>query len=163
MRLQHGFSLVEVLITLLILKVGLLGVLAAQTLSLRQLQDAIQRTQAVALSNGLFSEIQSNPRLAELIGPQLTLHSELPAAPDCTLETRCNAGQLAAAQLSDWFDSLQTSAGSGLYNPVFCLQSQGGLLRLAVSWQQRATEQAPTTGCEASAGRSAFAVQGGAR
>lgn len=161
MRLQHGFSLVEVLVTLLILKVGLLGVLAAQTFSLRQLQDAIQRTQAIALSHGLFSEVRANPRLAAMLGPQITRQSELPSHPTCNFDHACTAEQVAASQLNSWAHSLQTSAGASLLNPAFCLQQQAGALLLAVSWQQRGVISAAVSGCEAATGRSAFVIQGG--
>lgn len=160
MRLQHGFSLVEVLVTLLILKVGLLGVLAAQTFSLRQLQDAIQRTQAIALSHGLLSEIRANPRLTAVLGPQLTRQSEFPSEPTCNLEHACTADQVAAMQLNSWANSLQTSAGASLFNPSFCLQQQGASVQLAVSWQQRSASFTTVAGCEVTTGRSAFVVHG---
>lgn len=162
MRLQHGFSLVEVLVTLLILKVGLLGVLATQALTLRQLQGAIQRTHAVALSNSLFNEMRANRRLVDIIGPQLTLQSEIPVAPDCGPDAACNAEQMAAAQLHQWFGQLQPASGVSLTAAEFCLQQLGDTLRLNVSWQQRAQAAAGNTApCQGGAGRSGFAVQGG--
>lgn len=161
MRLQHGFSLVEVLVTLLILKVGLLGVLAAQTFSLRQLQDAIQRTQAVALSHSLLSEVRANPHLTALLESQITRQFELPSDPTCNVEQVCTAEQVAAMQLNSWAYSLLTSAGASLFNPAFCLQQQGSAIQLAVSWQQRSTNSPAIAGCEATTGRSAFVVQSG--
>ena len=161
MRLQHGFSLVEVLVTLLILKVGLLGVLAAQTFSLRQLQDAIQRTQAIALSHGLLSEIRANPDLTALLGSHITRQFELPFDPTCNFEQACTAQQVAATQLNRWAHSLQTSAGASLFNPAFCLQQQGGSVLLAVSWQQRSATSTAVSGCDATNGRSAFVILAG--
>jgi type IV pilus assembly protein PilV len=161
MRLQHGFSLVEVLVTLLILKIGLLGVLAAQTLSLRQLHDAVQRTQAVAVTNSIFSELQANRQLAASIGAQLNLHAELPADPVCTAPLSCNAAQMATAQLYNMLAYLQPSAGSRLHDPALCLQQHASGLSVSISWQQRAALPERAQPCQASAGRSAFAVQGG--
>jgi len=162
MRLQHGFSLVEVLVTLLILKVALLGLLAAQTMSLRQLQDAIQRTQAVALSHSLLSELQANRQLANVIGQQLTISSELPPAPDCTPPSQCNLMQIGANQLNNWFGSFQSTGGGNISNPTMCLQSQGPSFLLQMSWQHRSAQSSQdTASCYAATGRSALAVEGG--
>lgn len=160
MRLQHGFSLVEVLVTLLTLKVGLLGVLAAQTFSLRQLQDATQRTQAVALSYSLLSEVRANPDLAERLASPFTRQTELPFNPVCNVESVCTSEQVAAMQLNSWSNSLQTSAGGSLFDPAFCLQAQDGAVMLAVSWQQRVTNVPTSAQCNLSDGRSAFVVSG---
>ena len=160
MRLQHGFSLVEVLVTLLVLKVGLLGILAAQTVALRQVQDATQRTQAVALSYGLLNELRANQSLSATVGQRVTRYTELPVIPVCTPPTPCSAEQLADAQLHHLFSQLQPQHGAGLYEAEFCLQSQGAGVRLDVSWQQRAYSAEPTgQSCAAGAGRSGFTVQ----
>ncbi|KUM54403.1 hypothetical protein AR688_13875 [Rheinheimera sp. EpRS3] len=160
MRLQHGFSLVEVLVTLLVLKVGLLGILAAQTVALRQVQDATQRTQAVALSYGLLNELRANQSLSTTVGQRVTRYTELPVIPVCTPPTPCSAEQLADAQLHHLFSQLQPQHGAGLYEAEFCLQSQGAAVRLDVSWQQRAYSAEPTgQSCAAGAGRSGFTVQ----
>jgi type IV pilus assembly protein PilV len=163
MRLQHGFSLVEVLVTLLILKLGLLGILAAQTQSLRHLQDAIQRTQAVALASSVFNDIRANRHLSDAIGPHLTLQTELPAAPACNPQMSCTPAQLATAQLNGILSRLQPDSGIRLVKPALCLL-QGASLQLSISWQQRLT--APERGvrpCAAAVGRAAFSVQGGGR
>ena len=50
-RLQNsGFTLVEVLVTLVILSVGLLGIAALQTASLRNNLDSAMRSQASLLA-----------------------------------------------------------------------------------------------------------------
>jgi type IV pilus assembly protein PilV len=161
MRLQHGFSLLEVLITLLIIKVGLLGVLAAQTLALRQVQDAVQRTQAVAVSAGVFSELQANHGLTDIIAPQLTLRSVIPVAPKCTALTNCNMTQLATVQLHTLLDQLRPSTGISLTEPLLCLQQDAGAVQLQLSWQQRAATTRAAATCNTVAGRSAFTVKGG--
>lgn len=160
MRLQYGFSLIEVLVTLLVLKVGLLGILSAQTVALRQVHDATQRTQAVALSYALFNELRANQSLSTAVGQRITRYTELPAVNVCTPAAPCSASQLADAQLQHLFSRLQPQQGAGLYEAEFCLQSQGASVRLDVSWQQRAHTAEPAgQSCTAGAGRNGFIVQ----
>ena len=47
---QRGFSLLEVLISLAVLSVGLLGLAALQTVGLRINHDSYQRTQATIMA-----------------------------------------------------------------------------------------------------------------
>lgn len=50
MRQQRGLTLIEVLVTVLVLSVGLLGVAAIQSFSLQSNQAAYERTQATNLA-----------------------------------------------------------------------------------------------------------------
>jgi len=59
-RLQSGFSLVEVLITLVVLAVGLLGFALLQTMNLRYTQSANARTQATNLAYDLLDQMRAN-------------------------------------------------------------------------------------------------------
>lgn len=159
MRLQHGFSLVEVLVTLLVLKVGLLGILAAQTVALRQVQDAVQRTQAVALSFALINELKANHSLTSRVSPGVNRFTELPERPECNVLQPCSVEQLADAQLHHLFSPLHRQA-NGLFQPEFCLQPQGAIIRLDVSWQQRAySAEAADGSCAVSIDRSGFSLQ----
>ena len=162
MQLQHGFSLLEVLITLLILKLGLLGVLAGQTLALQYVIDATQRTTAVSLSAALVQELS-----ASISGhPAFTLEitSESPIhRPSCSEETLCNDADLRDYQLARWQQLWQTSLESDtaapLFAPQFCLQFADNSLRLQASWQQRANaDNASIAGCEPGPGRSGLAL-----
>lgn len=55
-----GFSLIEVLITLIVLAIGLLGFALLQTMSLRYTQSANARTQATNLAYDLLDQMRSN-------------------------------------------------------------------------------------------------------
>ena len=57
---QHGFTLLEVLIALLILSVGLLGLANLQILGLRSSQGALLRSQATVLAEELAERMQVN-------------------------------------------------------------------------------------------------------
>jgi type IV pilus assembly protein PilV len=57
---QRGMTLVEVLVTLLIISVGLLGVGALQLTSLRNNYDAFVRSQAAVLSSEIIDRMRAN-------------------------------------------------------------------------------------------------------
>jgi len=58
---QHGFTLLEVLIALLILSIGLLGLAALQTVGLRSNQMATMRTQATLIAYDITDRMRANP------------------------------------------------------------------------------------------------------
>jgi len=58
---QQGFTLLEVLIALLILSIGLLGLAALQTTSLRSNQMASMRTTATQLAYDISDRMRANP------------------------------------------------------------------------------------------------------
>tara|TARA_R110002126_G_scaffold16527_29_gene66101 strand:+ start:857 stop:1363 length:507 start_codon:yes stop_codon:yes gene_type:complete len=163
MQLQRGFSLLEVLITLLIVKLGLLGVLAGQTLALQYVIDATQRTTAVALSASLVQELGAVAAGSSSF--TLDLNPETPVtAPGCNAEVICSGSELRDYQLANWqqlWQSITADQRMGaLFAPQFCLQFAEGSLQLQASWQQRANaDVSVTTGaCEAGPGRSALAL-----
>jgi type IV pilus assembly protein PilV len=61
-RTAHGMTLVEVLVTLVLVSVGLLGVAALQLTSLKSNQEAYVRSQASALAGDILDRIRANPQ-----------------------------------------------------------------------------------------------------
>jgi type IV pilus assembly protein PilV len=59
-RRSRGFSLIEVLITILICAIGLLGMAALQAVSMRSNQSANFRTQATALAYMIIDRMHAN-------------------------------------------------------------------------------------------------------
>lgn len=59
-RQAAGFSMIEVLITLVVLAFGLLGLGLLQTMNLRYTKSAAQRTQAINLGGELLDMMRSN-------------------------------------------------------------------------------------------------------
>jgi len=57
---QRGFSLIEVLITLVILAFGLLGLAGMQSVGLKNAQSSQQRSQATMLSYDIVDRMRSN-------------------------------------------------------------------------------------------------------
>jgi len=63
---QHarGMTLIEVLVSLIVISVGLLGVAALQTVSLRNSQGSYLRTQATALADDMIDRMRANRTVA---------------------------------------------------------------------------------------------------
>lgn len=158
MRIKHGFSFVEILITLLVVTVGLLGVLAAQTFALKQVQDAIQRTHAVMLATGVANELQLNSALSDVIGETRNLSSPIPAISICNENFVCSREQLAANQIAGWLHPLHKPALSHLNDPVICLQNAENSTFLTITWLSRVSNAESGEGCELTTGRGWLSV-----
>lgn len=156
MEHQRGATLIEVLITLLILKVGLLGVLAGQLLALKVVTDASQRTTAVALSHEIAQQLAAFNRNAASsdFSANNTLHSA-----GCNASAPCVYSDARQYLLSRWQQKWQSgSSGYGvLFSPEFCVQQQSGRIELKASWRHSAALANNSAAvCEAAAGRSAL-------
>jgi prepilin-type N-terminal cleavage/methylation domain-containing protein len=58
---QQGFSLIEVMVSLVIICIGVLGMLAMQGRSVQLTQSTVSQSQAVLLANNLLELMRSNP------------------------------------------------------------------------------------------------------
>ena len=95
---QHGFTLLEVLITVVILSIGILGLAGLQFNALRSNQSAAQSTTAVLQVIDAADRLRGN-----LAGVALNQYDLLTGSnktdPGC-IQTGCTAAQL--AQYDDW-------------------------------------------------------------
>ena len=157
MKQQRGATLIEVLITLLIVKIGLLGVLAGQLLALKWVTDATQRTTAIALSQEIVQQLHGFNSPNKASDFQL---AEQPA-PECSANLPCQYTDARQYLLSRWQAKWQGAANNYglLLDPMFCLQQHNGQLQLAVSWQQNAAlDQGGAHSCRVGSGRSALTL-----
>ena len=157
---SSGMSLIEVLVSLVILSLGVLAVVALQLVSTRNNADAGQRTVAAQLAYSLLERMRSNSTAASL-GNYLTGTSPLgrgsmgaTVSPNCVNGTVCNSVALSNYDMWSWEQSLDgnsvQAAGStagvgGLVLPTACITgpSSGGpgVYRVTIAW--RGTVQLP--------------------
>ncbi len=119
-RPQQGFTLLEVLITAVILAIGLLGLAALQTAALRSNDGAYMRSQATILAYDMLDRMRAN-REAALAGDyDINLSAAAPSG-----------GSVADEDLQNWLDDLQSTlpAGDGA---VDC--PAGAACRITVVW-----------------------------
>ena len=107
---QTGFSLIEVLVSALILSIGLVGVAGLQAVSLKNNQSAFMRSQATALAYDLADRMRTNVAGANA-GFYAPASATLNAA--CLATTGCTSQQLARNDLSEWSALLDTNLPMG--------------------------------------------------
>ncbi|MES2015146.1 MAG: type IV pilus modification protein PilV [Pseudomonadota bacterium] len=119
---QQGFTLLEVLVTLVIFAFGMLGVAGLQMVSLTNMDMAQHRSVAVLKASEMAERVRANPS-AHHLGAEPADHqcrtahyANRNAAPE-----NCSAGELAADDLWDWSQELAARLPSG--NGVVCLDS----------------------------------------
>jgi type IV pilus assembly protein PilV len=94
---QMGFTLVEVIVTALILGVGMLGILALQTRSLQYNHQAYLKSQAIFLVESVVDKMRHNNE-ALLGAGYLTVYSNSHAS----VTDNCETGSCSPSQLADW-------------------------------------------------------------
>jgi len=99
---QRGFSMIEVLVTLLIISLALLGTAGLQAYSMRMNQGGQFRTQAVFLVADLAERLEAN-KPAAVNGLYQVADSGVPvAANTACINGACDSGTLATFDLSQW-------------------------------------------------------------
>ena len=107
---SRGTSLIEVLISVLILGIGLLGIASMQAITLRNGQSSMERSQAVMQSYSILDAMRSNVDLARA-GRYSMPYTCTPPTANSTL---------AEKDLADWMSNVQTNLGATSCGTIVC-------------------------------------------
>jgi type IV pilus assembly protein PilV len=104
---SRGFSLIEVLIALVILSVGLLGIAAMVSVSLKSKDSSYYHTQALALSAAIIDRMRANLDTATAQGYDTPHYGNSPSGgpggDNCSSSAdNCTEAQIAAVDVADW-------------------------------------------------------------
>lgn len=97
---NHGFTLIEVLIALLVLAIGLLGMASLMVTSMQSNQASAQRSAAIVLSYDLVERMRSNRAQAVLSASPFAGNPATVLDP-CLVEDACEDGMTPAQQVSN--------------------------------------------------------------
>jgi len=161
-RALFGFTLVEVLVTMVVMSIGLLGLAGLQATSLRSNSGANFRTQAILYANDMAERIRANPaavaddtvpvpnhQFLNVNSTAINCGAALPV-PYCeefwdegtnaiVPAATCNPAQLAAYDINTWICGGARDAGDpsvrgpGLNSPLFINQLLNGQLPQAAA------------------------------
>jgi type IV pilus assembly protein PilV len=108
-----GFTLIEVLVSLVVLSIGLLGTAKLMLVSSRSNDSAYLRSQATELAYEILDNIRANQQLA-IAGGYATALTAAPANPGftCIGAVACTPGNLALYDIYQW--KMRLNATSGL-------------------------------------------------
>lgn len=110
---SSGFTLIEILVSMVILAIGLLGLASLQILSLKDNQDAYLYSQATALAYDMSDRIKVN-RLGWAGGPVAPATNCLTNLNACGVGADCTPAAMAADDYCIW----QANAANKLANGV---------------------------------------------
>ncbi len=121
-NIENGFTLIEVLVTLLILSIGLLGLAGLQGQSLLTNNQAYVRSTATALSNDIIHRMRTS-RASAIIGDyDQSIAGEFSILEtDCEDATGCTDAQMAGTDLFRWDAALLAGLENGA--GVVCIDS----------------------------------------
>jgi len=95
---QKGFSLIEVLVSVVIMSVGILGVAGLQVLSLQQNRSSLFRSEALMLGSDMLDRMRANP-LVNYAGFDFT---DLPPSATSCEDDSCTPAQMKDFDIAWW-------------------------------------------------------------
>ena len=135
-RKDNGFSLIEILITLVILSFGLMGLAFLQINAMQLNHGAYLRTQIEVLTYDMVDRLRANRTEAmSSANYQLTLSTE-PPTPSINCNTaNCSESQMAEFDLYEWREYLSNNLPQGKGAISYVVMADGGrLYTIDIKW-----------------------------
>lgn len=150
---SQAFSLLELLIALVVFSIGMLAIAGLQTVSKQANFEALQRTTAAHIANGLLEDMRTNGNGIDIYAASAQVGGNSIAAepaPTCRDADECNAAQKAAHDLWFWEQildgNLETNAGiaaGGMVLPAMCITGPpgggAGVYQVTIVWRGTAS------------------------
>lgn len=105
LKKQNGTTLIEVLIAVVVLSIGLVGLAALQTLSMKNNHSAYLRTQATFLAYDMVDRMRANLAQADT-GAYVMAFGTAPSGTTNCLSSNCSSSDLSTFDLNEWKCSL---------------------------------------------------------
>jgi type IV pilus assembly protein PilV len=136
-RNQRGFSMIEVLVTLLIISLALLGTAGLQAYSMRLSQGGQFRTQAVFYAADLAERMEANRRGA-VAGDYVVANSNVAVAQSTAcVDAVCAADALAAYDLAQWQNAIVAALPQSSWTVAQTVAGNPTTYTITISWVDR--------------------------
>lgn len=153
-RQQSGFTMIEVLVTIAILVVGLLGLAAMQTLSTLAELESYQRSQALVLVRDMADRMSANKaQIVDYVGNDYGL-----AEDDCSGYLATPSYKLDLCEWNNQLNGSSEQADAGTRNVGAMIGARGCVVRVdpvtflvTVAWQGLSRAGVPAELCGAGA------------
>jgi len=139
---QRGFTLLEALVTIVVVSIGLLGILGLQTVSIANTQSSSARSNATVAADNLADRMRVNfvgARDGDYDGIDHPAAGDGDGPPACTPNKTCNPANMAARDAWEWDNRLGESLPNGR-GRVDCEESVDGecvSYLISVLWSER--------------------------
>lgn len=111
---QRGASLIEALVSILILSLGLLGLAGLQLNALAFQKSSWATNRVAELTGDIAERIRANPGASyTYVNTYSTASSAAPSITGCRTSGTCNADQIALDDIGNWLIKAQTSLPGG--------------------------------------------------
>lgn len=166
---QRGFSLIELLVTVVVFSVGLLAVAGLQAVSKQANFESMQRSTASQVAYGLLEDMRLNGGGLDVYvnGPDFgdgTIGTE--PLPDCSsLASACSPAERAIHDMWTWEEIIdgaaEVGAGretGGIVQPTICITGpvagEAGIYSVAIAWRGSVALSDPQgSACGAASGK----------
>ena len=139
---QRGVTLIEVLVTLVIVAGGLLGTAGLMLYSMKISKSSEFRTQAVLAASDLFERMEAN-KVAAVNGNYIvasTTSTVTTAATDCT-SAACNAASLATYDLNRWGATVAASLPQATWSVASPTVGSPRNYTVVINWTDRSSNK----------------------
>jgi len=133
LRCQSGFSLFEVLITMVVSVIGLMGLAALQAAGVRSNQSAYHSSQAAVLAYDIADKMRANTAsISNYLTSYMTLAQATAAGAQtgCKTTSGCTSAELAQNDLLEWAAALNAN----LPSPTGIITLDGTVYTVTVNW-----------------------------
>ncbi len=137
---QKGFNLIEILVTVIILAIGLLGVAGMQLTGLKYSQGAYHRSQVVVMTNDIVDRMRANRAAAESGSYDIAIGDAANGVP-CDVVMICNPVMMADADLAEWKQALAANLPSGDGS----IERNGNVFTITIQWDDSRGQLDPKT------------------
>lgn len=145
MQHQRGVLLLEILITVVILSVGLLGLAAMQLQGTQSNHSAYLRSQASFLSYDILDRMRSNRSLAlNMSSYAINMSDPAPTSTTNCAAASCNSSEMALFDMSEWKQATTSILPSGNGEIFFTAAAAGSpIVNINIQWQDSRKANAP--------------------
>ncbi|WP_455366420.1 type IV pilus modification protein PilV [Kaarinaea lacus] len=148
---QQGFTIIEVLISVLVISIGLLGMAGLQTTGIQQSHNSYLKTQASMLAYDMADRMRSNLQGVAAGNYNAVDNGALDLIADepvCAQTDACTASEIADIDIYQWTSADDTgSIASTLPSGHGTVSNNAGIFTITVMWDENRTGQTGTD-CE---------------
>lgn len=139
---QKGFGMLEILITVFVLAVGLLGIASLQTLGFRASQSSYMRTIAAYKAYEMIDRMRANPD--GISAGSYNAISGIPEVATNCSQAVCSSAEMAVFDANQWNDELVGLLPTG--QGTVTGSGSGSVYQVVIRWDENRTG-ATGTGC----------------